>query len=168
MAKLAPSQRAEFKKPLGALIPDAEITANAVISHAGVDASYITVGDASTERASSLGLNVCMEVVDGHEMRSLRSAPKLRKNFTIIRCINPPGEITSDAESVICAAMCKIPEIKVRILVDGEEDLLLLPVCAKAKDGFAVLYGQPNEGMVVVRANPTSRNKAKSMLDSMQ
>ena len=64
--------------------------------------------------------------------------------------------------------MEKIPGTRVRIIVDGEEDLLVLPVCARAKDGFTVLYGQPNEGIIVVRADLTSRNKAKSLLDSIK
>ena len=112
---------------------DKDITAEAIAEHAGVDASYITVGDASTERASALGLNVCMEIVDCLEKRVSRSAPKMRENFTIIRCTNPPGHITADAEAIIYEVMEKIPGTRVRIIVDGEEDLLVLPVCSRAK-----------------------------------
>ena len=168
MVKISDSRRAELKKPLGILIADKDITAEAIAKHAGVDASYITVGDASTERASTLGLNVCMEIVDCLEKRVSRSAPNMRENFTIIRCTNPPGHITADAEAIIYETMEKIPGTRVRIIVDGEEDLLVLPVCARAKDGFTVLYGQPNEGIIVVRADLASRNKAKSLLDSIK
>ncbi len=167
MAKLSDSRRTDLKKPLGVLIADNDVTAEIIASHAGVNASYITIGDASTERASALGLNVCMEIVDGLEKRAARSMPKIRENFTTIRCVNPPGYITPAAEDVIYKVMEKIPNTRVRIIVDGEEDLLALPVCARAKDGFAILYGQPNEGIVVVRADLASRNKAKSLLDSM-
>ena len=52
MVKISDSRRAELKKPLGILIVDDDITAEAIAEHAGVGASYITVGDASTERAS--------------------------------------------------------------------------------------------------------------------
>ena len=83
MVKISDSRRAELKKPLGILIADKDITAEAIAEHAGVDASYITVGDASTERASTLGLNVCMEIVDCLEKRVSRSAPDMRENFTI-------------------------------------------------------------------------------------
>ena len=139
MVKISDSRRAELKKPLGILIADKDITAEAIAEHAGVDASYITVGDASTERASALGLNVCMEIVDCLEKRVSRSAPNMRENFTIVRCTNPPGHITADAEAIIYEVMEKIPGTRVRIIVDGEEDLLVLPVCSRAKDGFTVL-----------------------------
>ena len=72
------------------------------------------------------------------------------------------------SEAIIYETMEKIPGTRVRIIVDGEEDLLVLPVCTRAKDGFTVLYGQPNEGIIVVRADLTSRNKAKSLLDSIK
>ena len=127
MVKISDSRRAELKKPLGILIADKDITAEAIAKHAGVDASYITVGDASTERASTLGLNVCMEIVDCLEKRVSRSAPNMRENFTIIRCTNPPGHITADAEAIIYEVMEKIPGTRVRIIVDGEEDLLYCP-----------------------------------------
>ena len=91
MVKISDSRRAELKKPLGILIADKDITAEAIAKHAGVDASYITVGDASTERASTLGLNVCMEIVDCLEKRVSRSAPNMRENFTIVRCTNLQG-----------------------------------------------------------------------------
>ena len=165
--KISDSRRAELKKPLGILIVDDDITAEAIAKHAGV-VHHTTVGDASTERASALGLNVCMEIVDCLEKRVSRSAPDMRENFTIARCTNPPGHITADAEAIIYEVMEKIPGIRVRIIVDGEEDLLVLPVCAHAKDGFTVLYGQPNEGIIVVRADLASRNKAKSLLDSIK
>ena len=132
MVKISDSRRAELKKPLGILIVDDDITAEAIAEHAGVGASYITVGDASTERASALGLNVCMEIVDCLEKRVSRSAPNMRENFTIVRCTNPPGHITADAEAIIYEVMEKIPGTRVRIIVDGEEDLLVLPVCARA------------------------------------
>ena len=50
------------------------------------------------QSASTLGLNVCMEIVDCLEKRVSRSAPDMRENFTIARCTNPPGHITADAE----------------------------------------------------------------------
>ena len=48
----------------------------------------------------------------------------------------------------------------VRITVFGEEDLLVLPVCIHAPDNSIVLYGQPNEGLVLVEITTEIRNKA--------
>ena len=55
----------------------------------------------------------------------------------------------------------------VRITVFGEEDLLVLPVCIHAPDNSIVLYGQPNEGLVLVEITTEIRNKAQTLLDLM-
>ena len=55
----------------------------------------------------------------------------------------------------------------VRILVDGEEDLLVIPVCIHAPDYAIIMYGQPNEGLVVVKINEEIKKKTKSILECM-
>ena len=40
----------------------------------------------------------------------------------------------------------------VRIIVNGEEDLLTVPACIYSPDNHMLLYGQPNEGIVSVRS----------------
>ena len=59
-------------------------------------------------------------------------------------------------------------ESPIRILVTGEEDLLVLPVCIHAPENSVVMYGQPNEGLVIVKINSEIRNKAQSLLDLME
>jgi uncharacterized protein (UPF0218 family) len=56
----------------------------------------------------------------------------------------------------------------IRISVNGEEDLLVLPVCVYAPENSVVLYGQPNEGLVIVKITPQIRNKTQTLLDSME
>jgi len=53
-------------------------------------------------------------------------------------------------------------------MVNGEEDLLVLPACIFAPENAIVLYGQPNEGLVIVKITPEIRNKAQSLLDLME
>ncbi len=55
-----------------------------------------------------------------------------------------------------------------RITIDGEEDLLVIPVCLYAPENSIVMYGQPNKGLVIVTINPEIRNKAQSILDLME
>ena len=51
-----------------------------------------------------------------------------------------------------------------RILVSGEEDLLLVPALARAPAGAILMYGQPGEGLVVVRADERSKEKARRLM----
>ena len=55
----------------------------------------------------------------------------------------------------------------VRITVVGEEDLLVIPVCIYAPENAIVMYGQPNEGLVIVKIDDKIRNKTQLLLDSM-
>ena len=79
---------------------------------------------------------------------------------------NPAAEITSQSITVIKKAFTL--QAPVRILVNGEEDLLVLPVCIHAPENAVVLYGQPNEGLVIVRITPEIRNKVQTLLDLME
>jgi len=49
--------------------------------------------------------------------------------------------------------------------VDGEEDMLALPIFSIAPDCSVVLYGQPLEGIVIVKITPKTRKKAKDLMD---
>ena len=53
------------------------------------------------------------------------------------------------------------------IVVDGEEDLLALPAIALAPLTSVILYGQPDEGLVIVKVDEGIRSIATKMLGSL-
>jgi hypothetical protein len=55
----------------------------------------------------------------------------------------------------------------VTIDVDGEEDLATLPAILATPVGGSVVYGQPDEGMVLVAVTPAARREARSLLGRM-
>ena len=57
--------------------------------------------------------------------------------------------------------------VPVRVFVKGEEDLLVLPVLVHAPENSVVLYGQPDEGLVIVPVNQEARDKANKIMDLM-
>jgi GTP-dependent dephospho-CoA kinase len=61
----------------------------------------------------------------------------------------------------------KVP-FPVRIFVYGEEDMLALPLFIMVPDGSVVLYGQPLEGMIIVKVNEDIRRKAQYLLDKIR
>ena len=79
-----------------------------------------------------------------------------------MECSNEPGSISRDAVSILTEAL-KMP-FPVRIFVYGEEDMLVLPLFAMVPDGSVVLYGQPLEGIVIVKVNSQIREKAKNII----
>lgn len=165
MLVLTDEQRRALKRPLGILIPDAQITPGRVRAEAGQDARIVTVGDATTARFAALGIGADIEIVDGMERRGKGSQiPKAEG--AQISCRNRPGTISAGAEAAVRRAF-ELPA-PVRIRVDGEEDLLVLTACDACPDGTSVAYGQPGEGMVVVRVGPAARDKARRIIGSMQ
>ena len=54
------------------------------------------------------------------------------------------------------------------LVVDGEEDLLVLVAVAFAPLGGLVVYGQPGEGLVVVRVTAEKRGEAWELLKGME
>ena len=61
---------------------------------------------------------------------------------------NPAAEITLQSIDMIKQTLEMTPPI--RLTVNGEEDLLVLPVCIHAPTNSIVMYGQPNKGLVLV------------------
>ncbi len=122
----------------------------------------ITVGDATTERIISYGITPDLSVTDGVERRSTR---KYSVSFHAkeMFCSNSPGTVSEGALQVLQAALEMSPPVRVK--VQGEEDLLALPLFVMAPKGSAVLYGQPLEGIVVVNITEEKRAQAKALMD---
>ncbi|HSF50747.1 MAG TPA: GTP-dependent dephospho-CoA kinase family protein [Nitrososphaeraceae archaeon] len=169
-----------LKKPFGDLIRKENITKENIIRI--VDSymddnnqtSIVTVGDATTERILSYGIYPKIAIIDGVERRIRR--PEL-KNSEIVkaysnknkikfyRCTNRQGTISKEAYDIIEKIVEKNEDAMV--FVDGEEDLLALPVFALARNQSLVLYGQPLEGIVVVKIDNKLKKKAQDLLDSI-
>ena len=163
--KLPDSLREQMKIPLGILLPENQADKENILKHLEENSYIITVGDRTTEKMIDFDLIPSLQIVDGIEKREKREPPKL-VNATEITVDNPPAEITSQSIDVIKKALSM--ESPVRILVTGEEDLLVLPVCIHAPENSVVMYGQPNEGLVLVKITSEIRNKAQSLLDLME
>ena len=156
--------RAELKKPLGILLKDVDATKENILKNILSSSFIISVGDATTEKLIKYEIVPSLQIVDGLEKRAKRELPAASVK-TSLSCSNPAAEITSDSIDTIMRAL-RSPT-PVRITVMGEEDLLVLPVCVFAPENSVVLYGQPNEGLVIVKVSPQIRNKAHSIMDSM-
>ena len=157
--------RDQLKNPLGNLIKDNDIDKENIIKEISAESVLITVGDRTTENMLQLGLKPQIQIIDGLEKRNKRLVPTDDAINTNLSCKNPPGEITEESTQVIQKAFSY--ESPVRITVDGEEDLLVLPVCIFAPENSVVMYGQPNEGLVIVHITPEIRAKVQKILDVM-
>ncbi|MDH3678302.1 MAG: GTP-dependent dephospho-CoA kinase family protein [Nitrosopumilus sp.] len=163
--KLPDSLREQLKIPLGVLLPESQANKINIQKHISECSYVISVGDRTTEKMMDFGLIPSLQIIDGQEKREKREPPKL-ENATELIVENPATEITSQSISVIKKAFTLQPPM--RLFVTGEEDLLVLPVCVHAPENAVVLYGQPNEGLVIVKITSEIRNKAQTLLDLME
>lgn len=162
--KLPDSLRDQFKTPLGVLLPIGEDNKENIQKYLSKNSYVVTVGDQTTEKMINFGLIPSLQIIDGFEKRQKRDLPKLG-SATELKIDNPATEITVESVEMIKKAFSMTSPV--RITVFGEEDLLVLPVCIHAPDNSIVLYGQPNEGLVLVQITTEIRNKAQTLLDLM-
>ncbi len=163
--KLPDSLRDQLKIPLGLLLPENQADKTNILKHLSENSYIISVGDRTTEKMIDFGLIPSLQIIDGQEKREKREPPKI-ENATELVVENPAAEITSQSISFIKQAFTL--QSPVRLFVIGEEDLLVLPVCIYAPENAVVLYGQPNEGLVLVKITSEIRNKAQTLLDLME
>jgi uncharacterized protein (UPF0218 family) len=164
--KLPDNLREQLKIPLGLLILENDVNKNNIQKHISENSYVITVGDRTTEKMIDFGLIPSLQIIDGQEKRIKRDMPENFEVLTTLSCDNPAAEITIQSIETIKKAF--VSQTPVRITVNGEEDLLVIPVCIHAPENSVVLYGQPNEGLVIVTITPEIRNKTQKLLDSME
>lgn len=153
-----------LKRPFGMLVLEKDITKQKILSMLEGAKKIITVGDATTERLISFGITPDIAVIDGLERRSRRDH-SINYHAKEMVCNNPAGTISKEAVHVLQIALETPPPISVK--VQGEEDMLALPLFTIAPKDSAVLYGQPLEGIVLVYITEEKQNQAKDLMDKI-
>ena len=154
-----------MKIPLGILLPIGQDNKENIQKYLSDNSYIITVGDRTTEKMIEFDLIPSLQIIDGLEKREKRNFPKLGNAFELT-IDNPAAEITLQSIEIIKKAFTM--NSPVRLTVNGEEDLLVLPVCIHAPENSVVLYGQPNKGLVFVQITTEIRNKAQTLLNLMK
>ena len=155
--------RDKLKEPLGELVPEEEL------SFAVKSGKLIAVGDACLAKALSYG-----EPLIGIYDRKIERAPAEDKiadridNWEVgkLSVTNPAGKITEEAFELVKGSVERGDKIKIE--VDGEEDLLTLPAVAYAKKDTIICYGQPHVGIVLVKPDDKTKEKVKEILKEMR
>jgi len=125
----------------------------------------VTVGDGVSESLTKEGIYPHVLIVDNRIMRKPIAPIKVDTDQTL-HLRNPPGKITDEAWHIIREALNQ--EKKVKIVVEGEEDLLTLVAVACAPENSVVIYGQPHEGIVVVRVTEETKGMVSKLVDEME
>jgi uncharacterized protein (UPF0218 family) len=162
--ELPKNLRSRLAKPMVRLFSGEELKGTSFVEVAKGSSFVVTVGDRVTQTLGELGRIPDVQVVDSRENRRERAPPDVAFARQI-EVRNPAGTVTDEAiDGIREAFRGKKPA---RVLVEGEEDLLAIPVIALAPDFAVVFYGQPGVGIVVVRVDRESKDRNRAILAEM-
>lgn len=166
------SLRPVLREPLGKVIENGNIH-DILFSLRGK--KVITVGDVTSKRLVEAGLVPDLSVIDLNVNRKPMNTLSVfaDKPDLHLMCVKSgPGRISKQAISAICGALSGSQ--KTVLVVDGEEDLLVLPAVEYAPEGSVLFYGQPPvteksvgmplEGLVQVDINAETKTKVAELL----
>lgn len=162
------SMRSELKKPLGTLIkgPPAETVHQLrQFIDSRKTGLLAVVGDFTTKNILASNIEPDIVVVDNRVMR-VEVAPLDHEARQIINTKNPAGTIQADTWETLEKAVTL--KSKASVIVEGEEDLLVLPLISLMPLGSVIVYGQPREGMVVVKVTGELKVWTEDFLTRME
>ena len=161
--------RLELRKPMGGVLTSEKLFSSIEKQKGRV---IIAVGDMTTKTILDAGITPHLSIIDGKVGRQpFADAEKGLRALAIplLYVKSGPGYISQEAIGAIKKAMGSLDAEKHQaIIVDGEEDLLVLPVVLYGPVGSAVYYGQPGEGIVEVAVTDVKKYSVDTTLQSFR
>ena len=158
------SLRRKLQEPLGKIIQEPELG-----DEITRDDICIAVGDESAVTLFKHGFRLKLAIVDYKTQR--KACPDLKSQIQkigvkVIKVVNPPGLITEELWDAISNAF--EDPVNVRVEVEGEEDLATIPSVILAPVDCILVYGMPNQGLVVARIDEEKKIMVKNALEMME
>jgi len=155
MLVLPPGSRRLFKDPFGTLHRNLDTVLPELSGR-----TIFSVGDVVTHSLQQHGITPSVAVIDGHTMRSpCDKLPVISGECIPVK--NPAGTITDELVAALAYAIDHAPAT---ILIDGEEDLAVIPLVIAAPLNSVVLYGQPHAGVVLRVIDKEAKTASQALL----
>ena len=164
---LTETLKESLKRPLGELVTGTPSECNDALKHmisSEKPELVVLVGDTISRNSIQSNIRADVIIIDNKEKRG--DATKFEyPGLHAFRTTNPAGTIDMDARRVVDEA---VKAGKSLVLVEGEEDLLTLAAAISVPIGSIVVYGQPGEGIVIVRVTQEKKLEIQRILDAME
>ncbi len=164
--------RSELAEPLGELIEGTAQQVGPVLAKRLAQSSglVVTVGDVVSSMLLVNGVQPQLMITDGMTKRAELEQKVEDTRYEEIITTSPAAEVSEEAWGTIRYIVEGLtPQSRIHLIVDGEEDLLVLPVIVELGDrDYSVIYGQPNKGAVVLTRNLSKRFLIESIIDRME
>ncbi len=165
---MTPEVLSKFKEPFGILLRGSSSqTAKKVrdLAEKEKPPMIVSVGDSVSRNLHRYKLEPHLSITDNHNLRKRVKAQSFPgKRVVLIN--NPMGTITQQAVCAIKEALSS--KDPVHLIVDGEEDLLTLIAVVYAPKKVFVVYGQPREGLVLVKVDAKKKAEARHIWKKMR
>lgn len=152
--------REKLQKPFGKLIDPKLVSLNS--------SKLIAVGDVTVNKLHKAGYSQVLSVIDFVVERQKQNKSLNDMGFTgketVLHTVNPPATLTPMLWKTLEEALSKIKNEDIVVIVEGEEDLAVLPLLLIAPVGFIICYGQPHEGMIMVPVTAETKEQAIILL----
>lgn len=158
-----------LKYPLGALLSSApEISYKLLIQYLNFlrPRKIIAVGDFVTNNLVNRGIYPDIIVIDGKVERKKYKIEINTSIYTIIKIKNPPSTLNIEIFK-LCDEISK-DNRRYMVIVDGEEDLLTLPLIYYSPETSVVVYGLPKLGVVITPCDKSKKRFVKKVLRLMR
>jgi len=127
----------------------------------------IAVGDLVSINLMRVDCQATLSILDGQTKRNDPVEFEVITDVTFT-ATNPPAEIRPEVWIAIELALMAGKSGKTaKLLIEGEEDLTALPAVALAPTGSAVVYGLPDQGIVVIKVTPEHKQAVDTILQEM-
>lgn len=140
-----------------------------IIDELDVAPLVVAIGDVTTFNALAAGVVPDISIIDGMTKRKVVADDVINgikhASYSFKYVNNPAGTITEDLITTIDIAFRS--DMPVQIVVDGEEDLAAIPVIALSPVGTAVMYGQPDEGCVLIHVTEKKQIIVRKIIEQM-
>ncbi|MFQ5887391.1 MAG: GTP-dependent dephospho-CoA kinase family protein [Candidatus Hydrothermarchaeales archaeon] len=149
-----------FKKPFGKLLKGKGLKPAEEVKSLIKGGRVIVIGDETYKNIRKVGIEPSLGIVD-FKVKRKRIEGDIEGG---IRVKNPQGMITAELWDAIRESI----DDKQIIVVEGEEDLAVIPCILEADWDDVVLYGQPDEGIVFINITEEVKEKASMYLKFME
>lgn len=153
--------RKTLKQPFGKLLKEFVVETRADLQNLS---RTITVGDVITETVRHKGFIPFLSIIDFaiERRKNVRTLSdfQIKNNEEVIHAKNPSGTLTCELFTEVSKIFRQAKKQTYLLIIEGEEDLAVLPVLLSSPLGYYVYYGQPKEGVVCIRVTEQSKEKA--------
>jgi len=166
--RLTPALRRKLKSPVGLLIrgsPDEAMEKLKKMIEEARPSMVVSVGDVVSRSMLQSNISPQVLIVDNRVMREPITPISVDVDQTL-RVKNPPGTLTEEVWLIMEKAIQS--NRRTRVLVEGEEDLLTLAAVLCAPLGSLVVYGQPREGIVVIKVTELMKETVRGLVEAMK